>query len=197
MRGMKGELTRNRIIEAAKKLFHLNGYSNTSMDDIVRMSKVTKGNLYYHFSSKEELGGAVVESLLTEWFSSGLNFSNQRDPVKQIVAMFKATEKGLARMNCKGGCLFGNLAVEISDIHNGLRRKLENALSRWEAQIYLVLESGREKGVLRKDLDSKAMAGFMIAVFEGGILLSKVRKDVRTFQTCTSIIQDMLESYRT
>jgi len=194
--GAKGERTRSRIIETAKALFHLNGYTNTSMDDIVRKSGVTKGNLYYYFSSKEELGSVVVEDLVSEWLLTGISFSEKGDPVRQILAMFHRTEKGLEQMECKGGCLFGNLALEVSDHHDGLRRKLEDAFLRWEAQMQRLIELGRQRGIFKPTLDSKTMASFIIATFEGGILLSKVKKDAGAFRRCSVMIKDFLEGLR-
>ncbi len=194
--GGKGERTRHRIIETTKVLFHLNGYTNTSMDDIVKRCGVTKGNLYYYFSSKEELGNAVVEDLVSEWLLTGINFNQKGDPIRQILAMFHRTEKGLEQMECKGGCLFGNLALEVSDLHDGLRQKLEDAFLRWEAQMQRLMELGRERGVLKPTLDPKAVASFVIATFEGGILLSKVKKDVGAFKKCSAMIKDFLEGFR-
>ncbi|MCI0528920.1 MAG: TetR/AcrR family transcriptional regulator, partial [Nitrospira sp.] len=180
----------------AKTLFHLSGYTNTSMDDIVKRCGVTKGNLYYYFSSKEELGNAVVEDLVTEWLLTGINFNQKTDPIRQILAMFHRTEKGLEHMECKGGCLFGNLALEVSDLHDGLRRKLADGFLRWEAQMQRLIELGRERGVLKPTLDPKMAACFVIATFEGGILLSKVKKDVGAFKSCCVMIKHFLEGFR-
>jgi TetR/AcrR family transcriptional repressor of nem operon len=196
MMGEKGEKTRNRIIETAKTLFHLNGYTNTSVDDIVRRSGVTKGNLYYYFSSKEDLGRAVVEDLVSEWLMTGISFNEKGDPIRQILGMFQRTEKDLEQMQCKGGCLFGNLALEVSDLHDGLRQELEDAFLRWEAQMQRLIELGRERAVLKPTLDPKAVADFIIATFEGGILLSKVKKDVGAFKKCSVMIRDFLEGLR-
>lgn len=44
-----------RIIQAARKTFAKKGFSNTSMEDIARTAKVSKGGLYHHYSSKDDL----------------------------------------------------------------------------------------------------------------------------------------------
>jgi len=44
-----------RIVQSARKSFAKKGFSNTSMDDIASTAKVSKGGLYHHFSSKDEL----------------------------------------------------------------------------------------------------------------------------------------------
>ena len=196
MIGLKGEKTRRRIIETARDLFHFKGYMNTSMDNIVRRSGVTKGNLYYYFSSKEDLGSAVVDHVVSDWLSAGIRFREKGDPIRQILAMFQRAEKGLAEMKCKGGCFFGNLALEVSDLHDGLRRKLEDAFLRWEYQVKSLLESGRQRGVLKSTVHPRIAASFIIATFEGGILLSKVKKDVQDFRSCSTMIREFLEGFR-
>jgi len=56
------EPTRQRILDAAYKLFRRRGYSRVSMDEIAVATAVTKRTLYYHFTSKDSLLEAVLES---------------------------------------------------------------------------------------------------------------------------------------
>ncbi len=191
----KGERTRRRIVETARALFHARGYTNTSMDDIVRKSRVTKGNLYYYFPSKEALGHAVVDQTVAEQFESRQSAADG-DPVQQIVAMFRRSERALADGRCKGGCLFGNLALEVSDVHDGLRRKLDQAFSVWEGRLETLLEAGVREGVLVGDLDAKGTARFLVATLEGGILLAKVKRNVAALKACTTTVERLLESLR-
>jgi TetR/AcrR family fatty acid metabolism transcriptional regulator len=57
------ELTRERILEAAERLFAEKGFHETAMDEIVRAAKVSKGGVYFHFPSKEELFFALLDKL--------------------------------------------------------------------------------------------------------------------------------------
>ena len=57
------EATRERILEAAEKLFAEKGFHETAMDEIVRAAKVSKGGVYFHFPSKEELFFALLDKL--------------------------------------------------------------------------------------------------------------------------------------
>ena len=55
--------TRERIMEAAEAVFAEKGYHDAAMDEIVRRTSVSKGGLYFHFSSKERLFFAVMDHL--------------------------------------------------------------------------------------------------------------------------------------
>ncbi|MDR1954806.1 MAG: TetR/AcrR family transcriptional regulator, partial [Candidatus Methanoplasma sp.] len=56
--------TKNEIIAAATELFVRNGYENTTIEDILKEWKGSKGSLYYYFKSKEEILDAVVYALV-------------------------------------------------------------------------------------------------------------------------------------
>lgn len=57
---LRAEQTRITIIEAAAQMFDRHGYGSTSLSDIAAQGSVTKGALYFHFASKEELAHAVM-----------------------------------------------------------------------------------------------------------------------------------------
>ncbi|RLC27354.1 MAG: TetR/AcrR family transcriptional regulator, partial [Deltaproteobacteria bacterium] len=57
----KGVQTRRNIIEKSLQLFSVKGYFNTSINDILDATGLTKGGLYGHFRSKEDIWYAVYE----------------------------------------------------------------------------------------------------------------------------------------
>ncbi len=57
----RSEDTVNRILQAALGLFVRNGYHGTSISDITRKVGLTKGALYAHFNSKDELLIRIIE----------------------------------------------------------------------------------------------------------------------------------------
>ncbi len=56
----KSERTREAICIAARQLFADKGYDMTTMQDIVTTSGMSKGAIYHHFSSKQEVLRSVV-----------------------------------------------------------------------------------------------------------------------------------------
>ncbi|MEW1639561.1 ScbR family autoregulator-binding transcription factor [Streptomyces sp. NPDC093801] len=55
----RSERTRRRLVFAGAELFHRNGYANATLGEIAGAAGVTKGALYFHFASKDELADAV------------------------------------------------------------------------------------------------------------------------------------------
>ena len=54
--------TRQAILDAAYMQFRRRGYTRVSLDEIAAAARVTKRTLYYHFRSKDDLLGAVLEA---------------------------------------------------------------------------------------------------------------------------------------
>ncbi|MFJ3883296.1 ScbR family autoregulator-binding transcription factor [Streptomyces sp. NPDC090077] len=57
----RSERTRRRLVFAGAELFHRNGYANATLGEIAGAAGVTKGALYFHFASKDELADAVQQ----------------------------------------------------------------------------------------------------------------------------------------
>ncbi len=55
----RSENTRLHLVRSAAELFDQNGFSGATLEDVSRSAGVTKGAFYFHFSSKDELGGAI------------------------------------------------------------------------------------------------------------------------------------------
>ncbi|HEU0239336.1 MAG TPA: helix-turn-helix domain-containing protein [Micromonosporaceae bacterium] len=64
--GSAADETRQRILDISVDLFIEQGYAGTSVRDIAERLGMTKGSLYYHFASKEDVLKALVAPLLTD-----------------------------------------------------------------------------------------------------------------------------------
>ena len=81
----KGHRTRQDITEKAFRLFSVRGYSNTSISDILEATGLTKGGLYGHFRSKEDIWYAVYDKAVAGW--KDIVFKDMRkvsDPLERV-----------------------------------------------------------------------------------------------------------------
>ncbi len=102
--GSKGEATKNKIITTARRLFKYQGYKNTSIEDISRVSGVKRGNLYFYFKSKEELAYAAIEDALrTESPFLDSIMREEKDPLKKAEFMIDGMVGHIIDRGCKGG----------------------------------------------------------------------------------------------
>ena len=82
-----------RLIQAARKNFAKKGFSNTSMDDIANTAKVSKGGLYHHFASKDDLFMAIfVENQDNVIKSQPKLFEKKDDLLKDLAKMYDSLD---------------------------------------------------------------------------------------------------------
>ncbi|MBW8058004.1 MAG: hypothetical protein FVQ86_08285, partial [candidate division NC10 bacterium] len=89
----------------------------------------------------------------------------------------------------------GNLALEMSDIHDGFRQRIGEILITWRNQISEAITRAQAKGQLARNVHSDTLADFIIAGIEGGILLAKVRKDVAVLEGCLEELKKYVGIY--
>jgi AcrR family transcriptional regulator len=80
------ERTRQRLLAEAQRLFRERGYATTSLEQIAEAAEVTKGAIYGHFASKEELMLSALEAAPAPDYSNTLN--DQSRPLRERLAEF-------------------------------------------------------------------------------------------------------------
>lgn len=196
----RGAATLDQILDVATRLIHVQGYHCTSLDDVLRESGVGKGNFYYYFKSKEDLGYAIIDRVIAGFIERMLQptFADRSaDPISQIHAFLDRVLDNLRQRNCVGGCPMGNLASELSDVHEGFRLRLAGIFIEWRSRLTEALSRGQARGRVRPECQPAAVAEFLVAALEGAILLAKVTKDISVMEKCVEELRRHLTLYTT
>ncbi len=190
--------TRDQILDAATRLIHVRGFHHTSVDDILRESGVGKGNFYYYFKSKDELGYAALErarALIQEQLLARC-FTPERGPWEQLHAFLDQLVAHASQTRCRGGCPLGNLAVEMSDIHEEFRRRLRSAFDEVQRHLEKALRRAFAEGSLRPGTDIPRLARYILAGFEGALMLGKLHQDPSVMAGVIEELKESLHRYR-
>lgn len=126
----EGACARDRIFEAAKKLFYKSGIRGVSVDAIAAEANTTKVTLYRVYSSKDELIVKVLEEqarLWSQWWDE-IVARHPGEPRRQIEALFEAFRDEISGEAAERGCTMANAAVEVEDDHPGKRVIREHKL---------------------------------------------------------------------
>jgi len=188
----KGEKTRDHILKATRKILVVQGFHNTSISAVIEATGVKKGNLYYHFASKEELGLAVLEDAKDEFFSFLAKALAGRDPVEKIINSCKAIFTEQEKNNFVGGCLFGNTALEMADSNHTFSQVIQEVFGRWTDLLATHLDEALEKGLLPPATQPRLLAKTVVATLEGGIMMSRVNKDTEELNDFLAAIAGLL-----
>jgi TetR/AcrR family transcriptional repressor of nem operon len=193
-----GKSTREAVLKAATRLMHVRGYQNTSLDDVLRESGVGKGNFYHHFRSKEDLGYAILDQIVAVFLERTLEpcFSSAETPrLTQISCFLDRVLEAQRLRKCVGGCAMGNLASELSDVHEGFRARLASVFTAWRERLTVALREAQERGEMVTACDPESVGHFLVAGLEGAILLSKVSKDITVMEQCMIELKRYLTLY--
>lgn len=192
------ERTRQRLLEAAYREVYRYGFQSAGIDNILAATNVTKGALYYHFGSKEDLGYAVVEEIVAKlprdrWLLP-LERSKDKDAIDALIAVVQAIPT--RPRDIKGGCPLVNLAQEMSPLDEQFRKRLQRIFQGWQEGIARTLRRGQEQGSVRRDVDPEEMASFLIAMVEGYEVLAKNAQDAKVWSAGIRNIVGWLNSLR-
>jgi len=190
------ERTRGRLLRAAFQEMHRSGFRNADLDAILAGAGVTKGALYYHFDNKEALGYAVVDEVMAsdlhqKWVQPLRNAKNPIDVLVRIVQ-----SESLKREDVQRSCPLLNLSQEMSGIDEGFRRRTAKLFRNWHDAIAKALREGQKRGMVRSDVNANETATFLIAAYEGYVVLTKNSQDPRMMQSGQRRVSGHLESLR-
>jgi TetR/AcrR family transcriptional repressor of nem operon len=174
----KGDKTKERIVRAATRLIHTRGYKNTSLDDIFTESGVNKGSFYFHFAGKDALVNAVIDRFFERVERHLVTLSGgPGTALEKLAAYFDGMTWLMEHSGCNGGCLLGNLTLEVSDWHDELRGHLAGCFDHMKRLLVKIIAEGQRSGEIRTDRSAGDLAGFTIALTEGALMLARVTKD--------------------
>jgi TetR/AcrR family transcriptional regulator, transcriptional repressor for nem operon len=190
------ERTRERLLLSAFREVYRWGFQTVDLDTILASTGVTKGALYYHFESKEALGYAVVEEVIAANLRDTWLHPLQRgeDPIDALIGILRSTS---ARPEIlRSGCPLNNLAIEMSALDEGFRKRLAMLFHEWQEGIAAALREGQVHGKVRNDAQPYETAGFLIAMYEGYVMLAKNARDPKVWEAGIRNIVSWLRSLR-
>ncbi len=171
---------KNQIVHESRKLFSLNGFLGTGINDIIAASGTSKGGFYNHFSSKEQLFYAVLSESQELWRERVLYGINEiPSPTEKITAILNNYKDRYLKdaENFPGGCIFITFSVELDDTRPHLMEEVNKGFEGFTGLIRSILDEAKIAHELFLDMDSAAVAETLFAGMLGASVLYGVDKD--------------------
>ena len=178
---------RERIVEAANRLFYIKGYNQTSFADVAEAVGLSKGNLHYHFRSKDELLDAIVahrldqiSEQLTRWDEE---YPDAKDKLRRFVQMLLNEETDLIRY----GCPLGSLNMELGKSQRELRdrsREMFDLFQQWLEKAFKQLGCK----------DSQSLGTHLLTMAQGAALMTYVYADGKLLKAECDRIMEWIET---
>ncbi|PKH88655.1 TetR/AcrR family transcriptional regulator [Colwellia sp. Bg11-28] len=175
------EQTRQNILTVAADEIHQHGFKATSLSVILNRCEISKGALYYHFTSKIELGYAVFEEVYTPMFLNVWQTPlTVDDPIEGLCDFLTSMTEEMSCSEVVCGCPLNNLCEEMANVDEGFRLRI---LCMQEQLNQLIVDAlKRISGDLRDNLAFSQVGYFIVATLNGATSLSKSSRNKELFQ---------------
>jgi TetR/AcrR family transcriptional repressor of nem operon len=165
----------NEVLIKAMNLFWKQGYSATSIQDLVNHLGINRASLYDTFGDKEQLFNKSFE-LYKQLNVTGLNCIFQEQPnVKQgfSILFSKAIQEAVLDVDCKG-CFVVNTTTEFIPGNDEIYALLENNKAVVEKIFYDYLLKGKKEGQISTKQDLKSLASLLYTIYAGLRVVSRI-----------------------
>lgn len=192
----KGLATRHRIVAATAELILEHGTEGTKLEDIQAAAHVSASQLYHYFDDKSALILAVIDHQTDAVLGAQRTVLEGLDSFAALDAWREVIVASIESMHCVGGCPLGSLVGSLAESDPIARAALARSFARWQHLLQSGLETMRERGDLRADIDTDALALGILAGIQGGLLLSQTRRDSSAVRTALDLSIAYLRTLR-
>ena len=180
---------KERIIEESLKLFSVKGYMSTSTTDIIQAAQTSKGGFYNHFKSKEQLFYATLSAARKIWREKNLHgLENKTRPLEKIRMLLENyRDRYLSDShNFPGGCIFVNLAIELSDQAPALANEVNEGFVRLKRMIRRLLNEEKKSGEIPSSTNTDEVTNLVFSGLLGACVMYTSDKSKKNLNAAIS-----------
>ena len=177
-KNLQSQETANRILNQAMRIFLAKGYHGTSIEDITRAAKLTKGALYWHFRSKEDLLKRIVEEYEKRFLDGMIQAVNEvRGNILDKIEKYFRYNAAFAYYNRELCVSFDTLAAELVGAHHGIEAEFRRIYRKYQKFLSNLIVQGKKEKVFKREMDEDLSALVIIAFHVGILLQWSMNKD--------------------
>jgi AcrR family transcriptional regulator len=164
---IQSEQTRQRIIQAATRLFARKGFYGTSIAHLAQAVGLTKGALYHHFENKDAIFFAVIASARDDWNREvARDVVQGEDAITRLSILLDEHTRRLDENDML--CLvLSSLMAEMEDANPGYATVIQEMYAELIGFIERIVQKGQAAGEIRSDLDARLLASSIVGVLRG------------------------------
>ena len=190
---------KDTIVHESLKLFSLNGFLSTSIQDILSAANTSKGGFYNHFSSKEDLFYQVLDEARRIWRDRNLQGLGEIDqPIDKLIRLLENYKDRylLDAENFPGGCIFIMFAVELGDSRPHLSREVQKGFTGLKAMLKRILENGQLSTTEYNGLNSNTITEIIFNGMLGASVNYSVDKSYAVLNESINSLIDYLDKLK-
>ena len=183
------------LIEKGMMLLWSKGYNATSVKDIVDAAEVPKGSFYFYFESKEDFAVKAIEMYFDKIFPPALEIlQNTMVGPKQRLINFYDYRAHIVKeeFDCKMGCMGCNLANEMGEHSEAIRKSIENKTYLIKKHIQEVVEEAQNYGEMDDSIEALDWVYFIEDAGRGAMVSMKEMNDCYPIENFLRMVKRML-----
>jgi TetR/AcrR family transcriptional repressor of nem operon len=185
----RSEDTHERILDAAEHLITANGFSGTSIDEILKSAGLTKGAFFHHFKGKGDLARELIERHArrdTALFDELLRRAEakSRDPLEQTILFLEGFEAFVSNLRTPAfesppGCMYAAYTYESMQFEPAVRDLVADSLRRWTSIYVRLFQEAIDRHPPALPVTARQLAEMAVAIIQGGLVLGRAYNDIR------------------
>lgn len=190
----KGQATRDRIVEAAAGLMFRQGVAGTTTEQVQAAAGVSASQIFHYFGDKRALVRAVIAYQTEAVLAAQQPLLGRLDSMEALRAWADQALSMEEQLKYEGGCPIGSLGSELAETDAAARQDVERGFARWEEAIRDGLRAMYARGDLRRSADPDALALALLTAYQGGLLMTKIRRDPAPLRAVLDVVLAHIES---
>jgi TetR/AcrR family transcriptional repressor of nem operon len=175
------------------------GYSATSVDQVIAEAGSSKGAFFHHFSSKTDLAVQLVARYVAAdlaHLDAGLTATAHiTDPAARVVAFIRHYEEGADELMAEQtGCLYATVLAEREFTGSEINDQVAKATRVWRDAVADLLRAALATRPPDADIDVEALADHLYTTFEGGFILCRTYADRSAMRAQLRVYRQLIEA---
>jgi AcrR family transcriptional regulator len=170
MKTKKDDL-KEKILQESIKLFLSKGFSGSTTNELVRLSGVGKGSLYWHFKDKNDILYHILDKYCTEYLEVARSkINNCNGTFQNKFKSFYKFASEFGRDNWSLLLVFAALLIEFAGTGSDLEKRMKEINNDYILIIQKLIQDGIQDGTVRKDIDPVIYARLVTSTLMGSQL---------------------------
>lgn len=188
------DTTKMALLKTGARFFREKGYNHTGIQEVLQTTGVPKGSFYYYFKSKEDFGLEIIDNDASEhnWVLDSYLNDETLNPLTRLRRYFEAKSEEFTSLQCREGCLLGNLGQELADQNERFRLRLEEIFAQWRDRYVECLQQAQDAGEISPHLDVRVLGEFCLNSWEGALQQMKVSKSPTPLKAFITVMFDLV-----
>lgn len=186
----KAEKTTNFIIQIAAPIFNRKGYSGTSLSDITKATKLTKGAIYGNFKNKESLavavcaynGNALIQRIKQQIVTT-------ESPIQQLFLITSFFRYYPSYIKENGGCPILHFGMDAQATHDFLKPSVQGTLEELKTLVNRIINKGKALKEVSFLISTQQYTDKILTLTYGGIVLAHITENPSYLNTAMNEVE--------